>query len=235
MATQIADKPARACKHYTPDEVEYLGDNYGVLTDKTLAGRLQRSERAICTKAWKGLHIHRFDNLYNAAELADALCIPHAGSIIRWVEHGWLKARRSPIRKGPYRYWKFSYTGIVRCLKRHPWLVMLKPTSQWLVSDYSHHFFYIVRKEWKRDPWYTTEQAARLLGVIFQTVRVYIHKGLLEAEKTPRRGASKRHQYGSTIWVIRRSAIQAFSADGHGGLTRKGHQAQAFLGNGHRP
>lgn len=202
----LADRPARRYQPWTLDELECLGDNYGVLTDKTLAGRLQRSELAIRQKAYQGLHIHRFDNLWNAAELAEALCIPHSGTIIEWVKRGSIKARRSSIHRGPNRYWKFSYTGIVRCVRRHPWLVMFKPTSQWLISDYTHHFFYIVRKEWKRDPWYTTEQAARLLGVNRTNTRRYIHRGLLEAEKIPRQGG--------LAWVIRASAIQAFLGKG---------------------
>jgi len=193
---------SRHRKHWTEEEMDYLADNFGVLTDETLARRLQRSELAIRLKVRRRFHMHRWDNLYNAAELAEALCIPHAGRIIRWVKRGWLKARRSSIHKGPYQHWKFSYTGIVRCLRRHPWLVMLKPTRRWLISDYTHHFFYIIRQEWKRDPWFTTERAARLLGVTIPTVRVYIHRGLLEAEMVPRRQSS--------VWVIRRSAINLF-------------------------
>ena len=193
---------SRHRKHWAQDELQYLSDNYGVLTDETLASRFQRSECAIRLKARRGLRMHRWDNLYNAAELAEALGIPNASKIIRWVKKGYLNARRSSIRKGPYRHWKFSYTGIVRFIRRHPWLVVLKPTRRWLISDYSHHFFYIVRKEWKRDPWYTTERAACLLEVTAPTIRGYIHRGLLEAEKTPRRQSS--------VWVIRRSAIDLF-------------------------
>lgn len=189
-------------RKWTEEEMEYLADNFGVLTDRTLAGRLQRSELAIRRKVWRRFHMHRWDNLYNAAELAEALNIPHAGRIIRWVREGWLKARRSAIHKGANQHWKFSYTGIVRCLRRRPWLVMLKPTRQWLISDYSHHFFYIVRAQWKRDPWYTTEQAASLLKVPAYTIRAYIRRGLLEAEKAPRRQEA--------VWVIRRSAIDLF-------------------------
>lgn len=191
---------SRHQKHWTEEELDYLANSFGVLTDKTLASRLQRSEGAIRRKVSRRFHMHRWDNLYNAAELAEALGMENAQRIIRWVTHGWLTARRSSILRGRYRYWKFSYTGIVRCLRRHPWLVMLEPTRRWLISDYSHHFFYIVRKEWRRDPWYTTEQVASLLKVTAHTIRDYIHRGLLVAEKTPCQQSS--------VWVARRSAIE---------------------------
>lgn len=197
-----ANKPAIAYRRWTLEELDYLKDNYGVLTDKTLATRLHRSEDAIRRKAMLGLHMQHFDNIYNAAELAEALGIPNAYKITRWVKKGWLKARRSSIHIGPYQQWKFSETGVVKCLRKRPWLVMLQPTRQWLISDYTHHFFYIVRREWKRDPWYLIRQAARHLGVTATTARRYIHRGLLEAEKAPRR------QY--SVWVIRRSAIDLF-------------------------
>ncbi len=196
---------SRHRRHWTEEEIYYLSNNFGVLTDETLARKLQRSELAIRRTAWRQLRMHRWDNLYNAAELAEALGIPHAGKIVRWVKKGWLKGRRSSIHKGAHQHWKFSEAGVVECLRKRPWLMMLSPTRRWLVSDYSHHFFYIVRKEWRRDPWYTTEQAAALLKVTARTIGVYIRRGLLEGEKTPRRQ--------SAVWVIRRSAIQAFLAN----------------------
>ncbi|MBA7542468.1 hypothetical protein ES705_34789 [subsurface metagenome] len=199
------DKPARAGKHWKPDELEYLADQYGLICDKTLAARLQRSESAIIKIASYKRVVARTGNFYTASALAKLLGIPCPRQVLGWVKKGWLKGRPSAMSQGKKRLWRFSEGGVIECLRQRPWLVVVMPTRQWLISDYSHHFFYIIRKEWEKDPWYTVEQAAPLFGFTKPAaVYRYIHRGWLPAEKKPCLGSR------DGAWIIRRSAIEAF-------------------------
>ncbi len=204
----LADKTAKCRKPWSEEDLEYLAHRFGLVKDKTLATRLQRTESAIITTASKKYSISRINNYnsYTAASLADALGINKC-SIDLWIKKGWLKGRRLSNINGARRIWRLTEWGIIECLRKRPWLVLLKPTPQWLISEYSHHFFYLIRKEWEKDPWYTVEQAAPLLGLSKKSkcaVFQYIRMGWLRAEKKPCRGSS------GGVWIIRRSAIQAF-------------------------
>ncbi len=208
MTTKIADKPTRAYRHWTLEELDYLKDNYGLICDKVLAARLQRSEGAIIYLAVGKHLVTRQMNFYTASALASLLGIPSSKSILLWVKKRWLSGIKSAKSQGKTRLWRFSEYGVAKCLRKRPWLVVLAPTRQWLISDYSHPFFYIVRKEWERDPWYTCEQAAPLLGRTQpSTVYEYIHRGWLRAEKKPCLGST------GGMWIIRLSAIRAFLAN----------------------
>lgn len=198
-------KPARSGHRWTPEELHYLSDRYGLMSDETLARHLGRSTNGIEEAAVKRLHgRRRSDNFYSASELARVLGLSASWRVVRWVEHGWLKGRKGPVSRGHIRMWSFREHSIVKCLRQRPWLVDLAFMPE-------HYFRSVVRKEWEWDPWYTSEQAAPLLGVTTTTsVLKYIHLGWLPAEKCPgRRGTA----YSKWHWVIRQSAIQAFLAN----------------------
>lgn len=195
------DKPARSGKDWTPDELEFLSNNLGLMSDKELANRLQRSEIAIWLAAKKKLHgQRRKDNFYTATEVARALGIPCLKRVVGWLERGWLQGKRAPWRQGLNYVWLFTEEDIVECLRRRPWLTNLKTMPE-------HYFRSVVREEWERDPWYTCEQVAPLLGVKTpDTVYLHIYRGWLPAEKKP--GGPHQGE-----WIIRRSAVQAFLND----------------------
>jgi len=196
--TETADKPARHFKHWKPDELQYLAEHYGLISDKTLAIRLQREESAIITIASRKRVVSRKDNFYTARALAEILGIPCYKQVLQWVKKEWLKGRKSAMSQGQVRLWRFSERGVVDCLKQRPWLVDLKRMER-------HYFRSVVIKEWERDPWYTVEQAAPLFGFTKpDAVYRYIHRGWLPAEKKPCLGTHEG------VWIIRHSAIEAF-------------------------
>ena len=198
MTTKTADKPARHFKHWKPDELEYLAENYGRICDKLLATRLQRKESAIINTASRKRVVARTDNFYTAPTLAKLLGIPCPRQVLWWVKKGWLKGRQSAMSQGKKQLWRFSEWGVVDCLKQRPWLVDFKRIEE-------HYFRSVVIKEWERDPWYTVEQAAPLFGFTKpDAVYRYIHRGWLPAEKKPCLGTHEG------VLIIRRSAIQAF-------------------------
>ncbi len=196
MTTQIKDKPARSYRHWTPEELEYLSNHYGLMSDTVLAHHFHRSEIAILLAARKKLGQRKKDNFYTAAELTRLLGLSCAKQIVGWLEQGWLKGEKAPIRQGQYFLWLITYENIVGCLRKHPWLVNLKRMER-------SYFRSVVIEEWERDPWYTCAQVAPLLSVkALHAVYRYIYLGWLPAERK-----SGGH-WGA--WIIRRSAVQAF-------------------------
>ncbi|MBA7661637.1 hypothetical protein ES703_69657 [subsurface metagenome] len=190
----------RAQKRWTPEELEYLGTKYGLISDKAVCLHLQRSPNAIRIVALRKLHSNRKMNFYTATQLAKVLGIPCSKRLIPWVEVSWLKARRSVVRAGEYRAWLFRDRNIIEFLHSKPWLFNPKKMPE-------HYFRSIVRAEYERDPWYTCLEAAPLLGVTTDdAVQRYIFHGWLEAEKKP--GGPWQG-----VWIIRRSAIEKFLAN----------------------
>ncbi|MBA7568522.1 hypothetical protein ES708_10251 [subsurface metagenome] len=196
MTTRIKDKPARWKTYWTPKELEYLSNHYGLISDADLAHHLHRTEGAIMLAAKNKLHGQRKrDNFYTAAEAARCLEV-YPKAIAYWVGRGWLTGKKALIRQGLYFLWLITEENIVECLRKRPWLVDFERMER-------SYFRSVVIEEWKRDPWYICDQVAPLLSVKAQnTVHSYIHLGWLPAEKKP--GGSQG------VWIIRRSAVQAF-------------------------
>lgn len=198
MVTEQEARPARYKHKWTPEELHYLSDHYGLLLDGTIACNLGRS---VCGISWaaRKLKLRRKDNLYTATELARVLGIAGSETVIGWVQRGWLKCRRGPLKAGLNRAWVFTEGTVAKFLRQRPWVVDLASMTE-------HYFRSVVEREWERDPWYTCQQAAPLLGVKADTtVQDYCSRGWLSADKNPQRGGRS--------WVIRHSAIQEFLAN----------------------
>ena len=193
--TSIADRPAISHKRWTPDELECLNDKFGLIADRTLARRLNRTEKTVISKA-RYYRIRATDNFSTARALAEVLGISCSHTILRWVKKGWLKGKRSGKSHGKHRLWCFTIEAVEEFLRQHPWLVDMKTMER-------HYFRSIIKEEWDRDPWYTIRETAALLGLKNRnTVSGYISQGWLKAEKT--------QGMGGKTWVIRRSAIRTF-------------------------
>jgi hypothetical protein len=187
----------REHRDWTPTELEYLRDTYGILPDEQICQHLNRSRNGIVLAAKRLLHINRKSNFYTAEEVARILGLSCPKIITKtWIEKGFIEGKKSPTRCGLNLMWLFSELAIEECLKEHPWLVVFKK-----VKDHNE-FRKIIEDEWKRDPWYNTEQAATLLGLHPHTVVRYLNHGVLEGVKKPALAWQGE-------WVIRRSAIHA--------------------------
>ena len=200
MAGQVGNRPANSAKLWTEKGLNILADNYGRVSDKKLAGRLQRSETSIEAMACKN-GLTRRENFYNASELARVVGVSGPNHIIRWKNFGYLKGKHCLLTGRKHRMWMFLEENIEKCLRQRPWLVDPENMER-------HFFRSIVKEEWQRDPWYTLTQAMPLLGLKNPgTTLKYISRHWLAAEK----GTSG----GGKQWIIRRSAIKAFLANGH--------------------
>lgn len=193
------DESARAHKNWTPQELEYLSDHYGLVSDKALAAHLQRTETGIYLATKHRLHLKKTDNFCPARELARLLGVRCSKTIVYWVTHGWLKGKRAPYCQGAYQPWLFTKPDIIRFLKEHPWLFDIKRMPE--------HYLPIIQEEYQKDPWYSCQEAAPLLGVkTDDAVQRYINLKWLLADKKP--GGPWQG-----VWIIRRSAIEAFLAN----------------------
>ena len=196
--TEIADRPAISHKRWTPDELECLNDKFGLIADRTLARRLNRTEKTVISKA-RYYRIRATDNFSTARALAEVLGISCPHTILRWLKKGWLEGKRSGKSQSKKRLWAFTEKAVEGCLRQRPWVVNLKSMER-------HYFRSIIKEEWDRDPWYTVRETAALLGIKNRnTVSGYISQGWLKAEHN--------QCMGGKTWVIRRSAIQAFLKD----------------------
>lgn len=116
------------------------------------------------------------------------------------MSRGFIKGKRAPFSYGLNRVWRFEYEDIVRCIRKRPWLVQIKRMEQ-------SYFRTIALQEYQSNPWYTSGEAAPLLGLVDRdAVQRYIKRGWLRADRRP--GAGGHGEY-----VIRQKDIDAFLQD----------------------
>jgi hypothetical protein len=184
-------------RKWSLEDLAFLGKNYGLLSDKVIEKKLDRTHNSIILAAKRHLHINRKSNFHTATEISKLLGIPCMKTITQtWMPRGWIRGRKSPVRVGTRVMWVFSEEDVVHCLRARPYLVKISEMEE-------HYFRGIVQEEWEKDPWYGLEEAGYLLGVGPEAMSRYIMRGKLPATKTtggPWQG----------VWIIRRSAIDEF-------------------------
>jgi len=178
-------------------ELEYLGENWGVLSDAVICRRLGRTLTGIRLKIKRQLTgLTKRSNIYTAWEVARIMGIACSKSVVGYRDKGYIQGEKATWYQGANKVWAFTYEALEECLRRRPWL------CRWKRMD-RNYFRSVVQEEWDKDPWYTCNQAAPLLGVIdINAVHRYIYRGWLAAERSP----GGPHQ---GTWIIRQSAIDA--------------------------
>jgi len=191
-----------AQKPWTDADLEYLDQKYGLLSLKGICRYLGRSPNAIKVASVRKLHHGMKISFYTSQQLAEILLgSRHAcKTIVYYMNLGWLSGRKSYARAGKSVAWCFFEKDILSLLRTRPWLCNLKRMER-------HYFRSVVQEEYDKDPWYTCDEAAPMLGVKSpDAVQRYIKKKWLLAEKCP--GGPWQGQ-----WIIRLSAIQEFLAN----------------------
>ena len=191
-----------AKKAWMEEDLEFLDQKYGLTSLNYICRRLQRSPHAIKVAATRRLRHGMKANFYTANQVAELLLRTKGASktIVFWMEQGWLNGRRSYARAGPNIAWCFFEGDILKCLRARPWLCDPMKMER-------HYFHSVIQEEYERDPWYTCDEVAPMLGVkTHDAVQRYIRRGLLTAVKRP--GGPWQWR-----WIIRRSDIQKFLAD----------------------
>jgi hypothetical protein len=185
---------------WTQDELDVLSSKWGLISDKAMAKLLQRSPHACRVAAVRLLHQSRSLNFLTASDVAKLLGFGCSKTVVWWVQQGWLMGRQCSVGAGVNKRWMFKEKNVEKCLRARPWLCSLNRMEP-------SYYRSIIQEEYDKDPWYTLDQAAPMLGVkTTDAVNRYIRKALPPAVKRP--GGS--HQ---GTWLVRRSAIQLFLAN----------------------
>ncbi len=192
-------RPGR--KPWTPEDKEYLADNYGIKSAKSISNHLDRSPNALKIAAYRKLNgLNQRSNIFTARAVAEILGVRCSKTIVRWMEAGYIEGKHAPFSYGKYRVWSFSYEAIEKCLRERPWLVNLQKMER-------SYFRTIVQEEYDRDPWYNSGEAAQFFGLVdFNAIHRYIHRGWLQAFRRPIVGGIRTGSWG---FIIKRSAIDA--------------------------
>ncbi len=181
---------------WTPEQDAYLEEYYPQAKMSTMMRELGRTRGAIVYRR-KKLGVLRSDGGYSAKALADIFgCDLHF--VTDMLDEGYLVGKRAPYKRGNTIPFVFTEDQVLAFIRTYPWL--LKPSKM----EQAHIFRAALREEWERDPWYTTHQAARLLGVHGETLLRRVRVGELTAF---RRVNSPRYSH---CW-IRKSALDTFT------------------------
>jgi rRNA maturation protein Nop10 len=179
---------------WSQQEDEFLESHYSRMTMKTLSEKLGRSETGIMLRR-RRIGLHRTDGFYTATALAKIFGIDAKG--VTWfAENGFLKGSRAPYYQGLNKPWYFSELNIRRFIRHYPWLLRPEKMDE-------HYFRSILRDEWKRDPWYSASEAAKILGCVDDTLLRHLHRGVVQ-------GFKRQYDRKWGRWWIRRSALQGF-------------------------
>ncbi len=184
-------------RDWTEEELEYLGDAWGVRSDEEICKHLNRSLPGVILAVKRHLKINRKMNMLTASELARVFGVDSKTITGTWMRKGFLQGRKAYARCGNNRMWFFTDENVEACLRQRPWLADLAR-----IED-RNQFRQIVEGEWSRDPWYQPKQVAKMTRLPLSNIMKQLLRGHIKADKKP--GAP-----WSGMWIIRRSAIEAF-------------------------
>ena len=106
-------------KNWTPAQVRYLRDNYGLRSDQAIARTLGRSIVAIRLKALK-IGINRTTNFFTASDVRRIFQVDVNKVLHDWIAKGYLTASRSHVGVGPRKVWCVLGKDIAAFLMEHP-------------------------------------------------------------------------------------------------------------------
>ena len=179
---------------WTDADLQYLKEKYPYARMSTMARHLKRTAVAIVLKK-KKLGLYRDSEHYTARTLAAIF-----GCDDKWLtalaRDGFLKGTKALHFRGPCHPWNFAEEDVVAFIKKYPWLLRPERMKQ------KHYFRGVLREEWKKNPWYTTVQAARVVGVHKEVILRRLESGELPGL---RRSADKTW----SIWRIREKDLLA--------------------------
>jgi len=193
--------PRRKPLPWSEREDEFLRQNLGVLSEEEIGAALRRTLTAVHLR-WKrdlGLPAPSKTPGYVTANQAGKMLAVDVHAVCRWIERGWLRARRLPFRNR--KVWHIWVEDLKRfAVKPEHWILFCPDR----VRDPALARLVALAVERWGDEWLTPSQVAETHGVGHQDVNRYIHAGNLPAVK-----------WGN--WRIRRSdAEQVYFHKGRG-------------------
>ena len=115
---------------WSPNEVEYLREHYGRISNRRIAKHLGRTIAAVHLKA-KRMSIHSWQtDVYCAGDLGVILGVDR-NRVLTWIERGWLEAEQEQ-RNG---VWKFTDKALRTFLRDHGYSIDLsRVDAGWLMQ-----------------------------------------------------------------------------------------------------
>jgi excisionase family DNA binding protein len=181
---------------WTDEEIDYLAENWGLLTDEAVAAHLGRSVGACLHAAGQRAGVTRKMQFYTAATVAHLFGVDWH-RVERWIEAGLLKAKRSHIRGVYGNVWHIGDEAITAFIRQHPWAydrTRIEGGTWWRN---------LAERVWRADPLLTATEAAARLGCTKETVMRHCRRGWLVAYRTWEAG-----QHGG--WRIPTSSLAQF-------------------------
>lgn len=198
---------------WTPAEEEYLREKWPYAKMSTMTRHLGRTAVAITIKK-KEMGLYRDSEYYTASTLAAIFgCDP------KWLtalaRDGFLKGHKAAHFVGPSHPWNFGEEDVVAFIRTYPWLLHPERMKQ------EHYFRSVVREEWRENPWYTTAEAAKVVGVHKDSILQRLESGELPGH---RRSTGKTF----SLWRIRQKDLLARFARHDGPEERSRRSTQAM-------
>ena len=145
---ELSPRERRYQPAWTPDEVEFLQENWGLTPEADIARMLGRTVLACLLKA-KKLGLSRKQNFYTATDVA-AIFGAEAKAVARWIECGLLRGEKSCVAAG----------------KNTAWQVLAEDLEIFVREQQETYSLYLPRISAERTPfWYNLAKEANL-GVV---------------------------------------------------------------------
>lgn len=162
---------------WTAQDDDYLRDTYGKVSDKYLAGQLQRSVEAVRSRAFV-LGISKREQVWTAAEVGRLFGVDQHKVVEQWIGGGVLAARQ--VKGGGFRgyYWSVSDEAMETFIRRYPWHYdrrRIEPRT---------YYRNLAEAVWQADPLLTVDEAAARVGTHREIILRHIRRGWLRAERT---------------------------------------------------
>lgn len=142
-------------QHYTPEEIEYIDENWGIKPIDRIVKNLRRTKYGILKKGYRMGLGKIYSNDFNANEIAKILN-KSCDTIIAWIKKGSLKGRKLSLRDSGI-WWQVNHDDLMDWLKNNPDKYNarnIKPYAlgyepEWL-KEYRNSDNMEPRKHWRR-------------------------------------------------------------------------------------
>jgi hypothetical protein len=195
LARSVTPEGRRKCT-WTPAEERFLACWWGVKPDAWVTRQLGRTLDSCELRAWK-LGVRRTDNHFSFEQALAVFGISR-NTLRKWIERGWVEAKRGPIRIYAQRRWSLSEASLRRLVTERAWLVEPAKMAP------GHYLTVLATEAHAREEWLTTDQAAARVHVTQSTLTGWLSHGYGPFVQRPHHGGR-----GNVVRLVRAADLPA--------------------------